>query len=104
MRAKRVHAFGIIPIKKRRVLLVHHQKGHWSFPKGHAEENEDPKMTAARELKEETGLDVIRFLEIPPIEEEYAFDLIRKKVTYFFAEVEGKLQLQTAEIQEARWV
>ena len=39
-------------------LLVHQSNGHYSFPKGHVEENETETETALREIKEETNLDV----------------------------------------------
>lgn len=42
------------------ILLVRHLKsGHWSFPKGHMEAGENEEETARREIKEETGLDVL---------------------------------------------
>lgn len=41
---------------KREYLLVRHNGGHWSFPKGHVEGNETEAETAAREILEETGL------------------------------------------------
>lgn len=42
------------------ILLVRHLKsGHWSFPKGHMEAGETEEDTARREIKEETGLDVL---------------------------------------------
>lgn len=42
------------------ILLVRSIKsGHWSFPKGHVEEGETEEETARREIKEETGLDVL---------------------------------------------
>lgn len=42
------------------ILLVRSiQSGHWSFPKGHVEEGETEEETARREIKEETGLDVL---------------------------------------------
>lgn len=34
-------------------------KGHWGFPKGHIEETETEIDTARREVKEETGLDIL---------------------------------------------
>lgn len=37
-------------------LLIRHNGGHWSFPKGHVEENESEEQTAYREILEETGL------------------------------------------------
>ena len=42
------------------VLLVKHiNSGHWSFPKGHVEGEETEEQTARREIKEETGIDVM---------------------------------------------
>jgi 8-oxo-dGTP pyrophosphatase MutT (NUDIX family) len=44
-------------------LLLHYESGHWDFPKGHIEKGESLKGTARREIKEETGLKDIRFIE-----------------------------------------
>lgn len=41
---------------ERQYLLVRHNGGHWSFPKGHVEGDETEAETAAREILEETGL------------------------------------------------
>lgn len=41
---------------QRQYLLVRHNGGHWSFPKGHVEGDETEAETAAREILEETGL------------------------------------------------
>ena len=42
-----------------KVLLLHHKKlGVWLYPGGHIEKNETPDQTVAREVKEETGLDI----------------------------------------------
>jgi len=41
---------------QRRYLLACHNGGHWSFPKGHVEGAETEEETAAREIREETGL------------------------------------------------
>ena len=46
----------IILNEKNEVLLIHHNAGHWDFPKGHVEEGETEVQTAIREVKEETGL------------------------------------------------
>ena len=47
---------------KRLYLVEIMQKGHTSFCKGHVEENESEHQTAAREIREETGLEV-KFVE-----------------------------------------
>lgn len=106
-------SFGIIPLSKKEdewfvLLILHKNGGHWAFPKGHGEVGESPLETAVRELKEETGLLVKKILHHVALKETYQFirqsDLIQKTVMYFLAEVEGKIQLQTSEILEARWV
>lgn len=38
------------------ILLIRDAKNRWTIPKGHVEEGEEPKETAEREIREETGL------------------------------------------------
>ena len=38
------------------ILLIQDAKDRWTVPKGHIEEGESAKETAAREITEETGL------------------------------------------------
>ena len=54
-------------------LLLHYESGHWDFPKGHMEKNEKEEMTAAREIKEETGIEEIEFV-----------DNFRETIKYFY--------------------
>ena len=42
------------------ILLIQDAKDRWTIPKGHIEEGEQAKDTAAREIKEETGLEKLR--------------------------------------------
>ena len=44
-------------------LLLHYEAGHWDFPKGNQEKNEKEEQTAAREIKEETGIEDIEFVD-----------------------------------------
>jgi bis(5'-nucleosidyl)-tetraphosphatase len=44
-------------------LLLHYEEGHWGFAKGHIEKGEKIADTARREIREETGITDIRFIE-----------------------------------------
>lgn len=48
---------GIVVFDEDKVLLIKHNGGHISFPKGHVEEGETYKETAIRETLEETGIE-----------------------------------------------
>lgn len=104
-------SYGVIPVRlegeSSQVFLVQHLDGYWSFPKGHREEAEPAKETAKRELFEETGLIVDRFVDHAPLMEEYTFSRegmkIDKEVAYYLAEVSGSPKLQSSEILEGNW-
>lgn len=89
--------------------MIQHQKArYWGFPKGHAESGESPRETAARELKEETNLEIVSYLKEEPFSEQYRFKIegrpVFKQVHYFAAEVSGEVKLQEKEIQNGIWV
>ena len=44
------------------ILLIQDSKGRWTIPKGHIEPGETAKMTARREIEEETGLKNVNLL------------------------------------------
>jgi len=89
------------------ILLVKHVKsGYWSFPKGHIEGCETEEQTAAREIMEETGVDV--FID-SGFRETVEYSLrhdIRKTVVYFVARSKKNIDLvpQSEEISQLRWV
>lgn len=106
-------SFGIVPLAQKQgvwhVFLILHKAGrHWSFPKGRSSPGETPLETAKRELKEETGLEVVSLLRETPFSENYLFKrrgkMTSKRVEYFPAVVTGEPKLQPEEIREGRWV
>lgn len=105
-----ITSFGIIPFRlikgKWQVLLIQHLNGqHWGFPKGRAEKTESAQDTAIRELEEETGLKVQRFLSLEPLTEHYYLSDQEKNktVSYFPALVTGVLKCQVDEVLQAKW-
>lgn len=107
------HSCGIVPLKieegRTYVLIIVHKGGkHWGFPKGHKDLGETDMQTAQRELKEETGLEIVNWISLKPYVETYTFykfhQKVRKKVSYFPAFVQGILALQQEEIIDARWI
>lgn len=55
-------AAGVVLDGSGRVLLIQRAiepfRGHWALPAGYQEADEDPALTAIREVREETGLEV----------------------------------------------
>ncbi|MEM1027103.1 MAG: NUDIX domain-containing protein [Planctomycetota bacterium] len=105
---------GVIPIvydgAVRRYLLVQHTAGHWSFPKGHPENDETPEQAARRELEEETALVDIELLMKPAFDERYIFTkrsgkTVQKDVTYFLGRVvrKGKVKVPEKELADFAW-
>lgn len=45
-----------VKTKQLEILLIQDAKNRWTIPKGHVEPNEEPRKTAEREIREETGL------------------------------------------------
>ncbi len=87
------------------LLIKHINSGHWSFPKGHVEGDETELETARREIKEETGLDVIldqTFRETVTYSPKRD---TQKVVVYFLALARNYDYVpQEEEIADIRWV
>lgn len=106
-------SFGVVPLKRfgkewKLFVILHKHSNHWGFPKGRAEFNETPTQSAMRELLEETGFSVQKFLTNNPITESYCFyrkeKKIEKIVHYFPALVLGEFVPQLSEVCEGRWL
>src|SRR3989344_6209301 len=113
MGQKQEESFGAIPLTKRAgewyVFLIQHKHGrYWGFPKGHAEPKETPQEAALRELKEETNLELVQYLQQEPLIEQYRFTWegrkVFKRVFYYVAEVKGEAILQKNEVQDGKWI
>ena len=87
------------------LLIKHVNSGHWSFPKGHVEFGETEVETALREVKEETGIDIIidpTFREIVSFSPKKG---TQKTVVYFIGKARHTdYTPQEEEIAEIRWV
>ncbi len=96
--------------EKRYYLLMHYKAGHWDFPKGHVEKNEEEEETARRELTEETG--ITRADVLPGFKYEYEYEfgaraghgLRSKLVTFMLARTDEYEVRISHEHKGARWV
>lgn len=87
------------------LLVKNHNGRHWSFPKGHIEDNESEEETAVREIKEETNLDVKIMDNFREVSSYCPFGKIRKEVVFFLARTTGEnIRLQESEIDSFLWV
>lgn len=70
-------------------LLLNYPSGHWDFVKGNIEKGETLKQTVLREVKEETGISDIKFVDGFEDKVEYHYqrdgELVHKLVVFFLA-------------------
>lgn len=79
--------------------------GHWGFPKGHVEGGESERETAAREVREETGLDIKIDQRFRKSVRYSPYDGTLKTVVYFIGIPSGEgVTIQRDEIQDYRWL
>lgn len=90
-----------------RYVIICSKEGYYGFPKGHVEPGESERQTALREIKEETGLDVVL---IDGFRTEDSHALVRegrpdvtKHIVYFLAEYRDQLfRAQETEVSGIR--
>lgn len=77
-----------------RHLILHYTAGHWDFPKGAQEKNESEEQTAAREIKEETGITDMELVKDFKETVKYFYkngeETVYKEVVFFLAETNAK--------------
>ncbi len=70
-------------------LLLNYPSGHWDFVKGNIEKGETFRQTTLREIKEETGIVDVSFVEGFENKVEYHYqrdgELVHKEVVFFLA-------------------
>ena len=70
-------------------LLLNYPSGHWDFVKGNIEEGETLKETVVREIREETGITDVSFVNDFEDKVEYHYqrdgELVHKEVVFFLA-------------------
>ena len=110
----REHSCGFVLFRqleeKRYFLLMHYKAGHWDFPKGHIEKEEEEEETARRELEEETG--ITRVAVLPGFKYEYEYEFgtrsshggRSKLVTFMLARTDEHEVRVSHEHKGARWV
>ena len=79
----------------------------WSMPKGHVEEGEDKKVTAEREVWEETGITGQVFADLGMIDYWFVSDGVRIHKTvhhHLLRYVDGSFNDEDPEVTEIDWV
>ena len=90
---------------KNEVLLVKHNKGHISFPKGHVEDNETEEETAYREVLEETGIKIKIDNKIREVSRYSPKLNVIKNVVFFKAKaLNNEIKPQLEEVSEVMFV
>ncbi|GBC69807.1 Diadenosine hexaphosphate hydrolase [archaeon HR01] len=89
-------------------LLLRYGKGHWDFPKGHIEDQEDEKDTVRREVREETGIEDIEILPDfrKTIQYKYRKDklLVRKEVVFYLGRAKTLNVVLSPEHRDYAWL
>lgn len=83
------------------------KKAYWGFPKGHINIGEKSEEAAAREIKEETGIEVEIVKKLG--DSRYVFskngEKVFKVVVYFQLKyISGEIKPQDLEVLEVKWV
>ncbi|MEG0229080.1 MAG: NUDIX domain-containing protein [Oscillospiraceae bacterium] len=92
------------------VLVIRHKNSeNWTFPKGHTEKGETEFQTALREVKEETGLNIVIKSGFREKLKYFPKANVLKEVVYFIAEIDEEKDFNTINltddiVDEAKWI
>lgn len=96
------------------LLIYSKRNSEWGFPKGHVETNETELETAKREIKEETGITDIEFVEGFRCTDTYKIKgrlentkdrIIDKNVIYYLARTKQNFKCSVDdEIESGKWL
>lgn len=88
------------------ILMIRHRLGgHRSFPKGHMERGETERMTAVREVFEETAVQIKIRSDFRETVHYHPMPGVSKEVVYFLSETEQEIiKPREGEIAQVEWV
>ena len=102
---KQEKSCGAVVVDNNKVLVVKHNVGHVSFPKGHVEEGETERETAIREVKEETGIDIEVDTNYRYTTSYSPMEGVMKEVVFFLGKVlGGELKPQEKEVSKVDFI
>lgn len=89
-------------------LLLNYPSGHWDFVKGNIEKGETFKQTVLREIREETGIEDITFVDGFEDKVEYHYQrdgqVIHKEVIFFLANTKTNKVVLSYEHRDYTWL
>ena len=100
----------VVDFKSKELLMIYNKKlGKWLQPGGHLEGDETPRQTAQREVKEETGIEVVlignKFQnKVQPFAVENYLTRIGPMLDIQFVGIPRSKEIINREDNNARWI